>query len=134
MVPYMKIKQSPCLNDIAANRCIHESGKQWHTEHLGIGEVRVGPRTDAAGRLKDLKRKSDNMEKANCLEFIDSLQFCPHHPGLNSQGNNQQDIVAGKSPQTGARHQKYSGKKKTRKQTSAGLFDTEIQEFDSEAR
>ena len=73
------------------------------------------------------------MEQRDRLEFIKRLQFCPDHPTLNGERNDQQHVVTGKAPDAGAWHGKNGGEEQADKQTGTGFLDAEVQELDQKS-
>src|SRR5690348_16170198 len=95
MVPNAQIKQSPGLNDVTAYGCVHETGKQWHTEYFCECRVGITPGLDAAGCLEYFQHESDQVKQGNGLEFIQSFKLECNHASLNGESDDQQQVITG---------------------------------------
>ncbi|MCR6668000.1 MAG: hypothetical protein NVV69_18750 [Methyloversatilis sp.] len=97
-----------------------------------IREVRIGPRTDAAGGLENLEREAKQMEQTDGLQLIERFAAAPEHPPLNHQRDQQQHVVSGQPQHPSPRNAENRDKEQPGKQACLSFLPGELQELDAD--
>jgi hypothetical protein len=92
MVREAEVEQPPASRDVAANRGVHETGKQRHSTDPEDRGVRINPRTDRC--LEDFHDRADDVEQCDDLGLVDGFETPRQHGDLNDNGGEEQEVVA----------------------------------------
>src|SRR5690606_30791909 len=101
------LQQAPGLDDVTADRRVHEAGKQRYAEELGVGEILVAPRADRVGGLEYFEREAHEVKQRYSLYLVPGFQLCPQHPGLDAERDDEQRVVARQAEKPRARYREH---------------------------
>ena len=129
MVREAEIEQPPGARDIAANRGIHEAGKQRHAGDVENTRLRIDPGADAG--LEHFHDGADHVINENDLGLVEGLELERQHGGLDGERHQEHEIVArqkraARVPQRRADDQRNHG---AAEQTGPGLLHAEADEL-----
>ena len=110
MVGNAHMQQAPSLDDVTADGCVHEAGKQGYAPKFGKCRFRVRPGVDGAGGLEQFQAKANGMKQGDGFHFVPGFKLGPQHAGLNRQRNQQEQIIAGDAADAPPGHDKQRHK------------------------
>jgi hypothetical protein len=124
-----EVEQPPASRNVAADRGIHETGKQRHSTDPEDRGVRINPRTD--GRLEDLHDRADDVEQRDDLGLVDGFEPPRQHGDLNGNGGEEQEVIAAerRTFRIPKRRRDDQRDQRAPEQTGPGLLDAEPHEF-----
>ena len=129
-----EVEQPPASRNVAADRGVHETGKQRHSTDPEDRRVWINPRTD--GRLEDLHDRADDVEQCDDLGLVHGFETPRQHGDLNGNGGEEQEVIAAERSALRIPKRRCDDERDQRapEQAGPGLLDAEPHEFVDKGR